>query len=122
VSDELRVEFKLAIARRPAPKPRPEPGAKTERLRVDRAARRARNLALAHYIDHLIRSGEVADLAAVARVCGVSRARVSAVVGLLGMDAAEKERLSSPSSLDQDCPVSTIPSTACRAVTTAKPS
>jgi hypothetical protein len=53
--------------------------------------RKARNLALAYYIDSLVRSGEVADLAAVARMCGVSRARVSKVVGLLGMAGAEKE-------------------------------
>jgi hypothetical protein len=84
------VEFKLAIARRPGPKPKPEPGVKIERLRVDRAARRARNLALAYWIDGLVRSGQVADLAAVARMCGVSRARVSAVVGLLGV-AGEKQ-------------------------------
>jgi hypothetical protein len=89
VSEELRVEFKLAIARRPGPKPKPEPGVKIERLRVDRAARRARNLALAYWIDGLVRSGEVEDLAAVARMCGVSRARVSAVVGLLGMMESE---------------------------------
>ena len=55
MSEELRVEFKMAIARRPEPKPKPEPGVKAERLRVDRAARRARNLALAYYIDGLVR-------------------------------------------------------------------
>jgi hypothetical protein len=90
VSEELRVEFKLAIARRPEPKPVPEPGVKTERLRVDRAARRVRNLALAYWIDGLVRSGEVADLAAVARMCGVSRARLSSVTSLLGLPAAEQ--------------------------------
>jgi hypothetical protein len=92
VSEELRVEFKLAIARRPAPKPVPKPGVKAERLRVDRAARRARNLALAHYIDSLIRSGEVEDLAAVARMCGVSRARVSKVIGTMGIAGVEQEQ------------------------------
>jgi hypothetical protein len=68
VSQEpLRVEFRVDLGhRRPAPKP--ESGAKAERQRVDRAARRARNLALAYWIDHLIRSGEVTDLAAVARM------------------------------------------------------
>jgi hypothetical protein len=93
VSQEpLRVEFRVDLGhRRPAPKP--ESGAKAERQRVDRAARRARNLALAYWIDHLIRSGEVTDLAAVARMCSVSRARVSAVVGLLGLAAPEQERL-----------------------------
>jgi hypothetical protein len=88
----LTVEFKLALPRRPEPKPVPEPGVKAERLRVDRAERRARHLALAYWIDGLIRSGEVEDLAGVARMCGVSRARVSAVVGLLGMAEADQER------------------------------
>jgi hypothetical protein len=96
VSEELRVEFKLAIARRPEPKPVPEPGVKTERLRVDRAARRARQLALAHYVDSLVRSGEIEDLAAVARLCGISRARISKLISLLGAPAAEHERLLGP--------------------------
>ncbi len=91
MSQELRVEFKMAVAgRRPAPKPEADPTTRTERRRVDRAARRARNLALAYHIDGLVRSGEVADLAAVARLCGVSRARVSKVVGLLGMAGVEQ--------------------------------
>lgn len=89
----LTVEFKLAISRRPEPKPVPEPGVKVERLRLDRAARRTRNLALAYWIDGLVRSGEVADLAGVARMCGVSRARVSKVFSLLGMAGAERERV-----------------------------
>ncbi len=66
MSDELRVEFKVPTGRRRAP--RSEPGAKAERQRVDRAARHARNLALAYWIDSLIRSGQVKSLAAVARM------------------------------------------------------
>jgi hypothetical protein len=93
VNDEaLTVEFKVRLGgRRPAPKP--APGAKAERQRQDRAARRARNLALAYWIDGLIRSGEVADLAAVARLCGVSRARVSKLMGMLEMVATGQECL-----------------------------
>jgi len=93
VSQEpLRVEFRVELGnRRPAPKP--APGAKAERLREDRAARKARNLALAHHIDGLIRNGEVADLATMARMCGVSRARVSKVAGLLGIPHSEQEQL-----------------------------
>ena len=59
---------------------------------MDWAARRVRNLALAYWIDHLIRSGEVADLAVVARMCRVSRARVTAVAALLGTAEAQRER------------------------------
>lgn len=100
MADEaLRVEFKVQLAgRRPAPKA--EPGAKAERQREDRAARRARNLALAYHIDHLIQSGEVADLAAVARLCGVSRARVTAIAGLRRIASAEHEQI-----LLAPCPV-----------------
>lgn len=96
MSEDLRVEFSVAVARRRASKPAPEAGAKAERLRVDRAARRARNLALAYWIDGLVRSGEVEDLAGVARMCGVSRARVGALMSLLGAPAAEQERLLGP--------------------------
>ncbi len=87
--DALMVEFKVRIG-----KQRPEPAAalvdRAERQRVDRAARRARKLALAHWIDHLIRSGEVADLAAAARMCGVSRARITTTVGMLDMSIADQ--------------------------------
>lgn len=79
----LRVELRVKLGNQRAV-PKPEPGAKDERQKMNRAARRARNLALAYWIDGLIRSGEVADLAAVARLCGVSRARVSAVACCIG--------------------------------------
>ena len=85
----LSVEFRLATAK-PTPKPKPLPGEKAERLRQQRAARRARNLALAYYIDSLIRSGQVADLASVARMCGVSRARVSKVATMLRVAVGEQ--------------------------------
>ena len=85
----LTVEFRLPPTKTT---PKPLPGEKAERLRQERAARKARNLALALYIDSLIRSGEVADLAAVARMCGVSRARISKLLSLLGVPAAAQER------------------------------
>jgi len=90
VSNELRVEFKVAVGKHRA---KPKPPNRADRQRQDGAARRARNLALAYWIDGLVRSGEAADLAAVARMCGVSRARVSAVVGMLGMMVAEQRRV-----------------------------
>lgn len=94
MSQGLRVEFMMVVAgRRPAPKPKADPVVKAERKWQDRAARRARNLALAYWIDSLVRSGEVADLAAVARLCGVSRARVSKVTSLMALPAVEQERL-----------------------------
>ena len=90
--EALRVEFKVQLAGR-RPEPKAAPGAKRERQRQDRAARQARNLALAYWIDGLIRSGEVADLAAVARLCKVSRARVTAVAALLALAGAEQGRI-----------------------------
>lgn len=88
--DALRVEFKVNLGgRRPARKP--APGAKAARQRQDRAARKARNLALAYWIDGLVHSGEVPDLASVAGMCGVSRARVSKVMDMLGLEISEQE-------------------------------
>lgn len=93
MSDEaIRVEFKLPPTRK-EPAPRPEPGARAERWRREREARRARQLALAYHIDHLIRSGAVPDLATVARMCGVSRARVSQLEGLTAMTLRGHEQL-----------------------------
>lgn len=66
---------------------------RAERQRQDRAKRKARNLALAYWIEHQVRSGQVANLAAVAEMCGVSRARVTAVSALLGADGTERERV-----------------------------
>lgn len=48
-----------------------------------RIPRVARLLALAHRIDGMIRSGELKDLAHAAKVCGLTRARVTQVCNLL---------------------------------------
>ncbi len=93
--EPLRVESRVDLGKR-LTAPKPELRAKAERQRRDRAARRAQNLALAYWIDGRIRSGEVADLAAVARMCGVSRARVTAVTGLLAAAPSRHERLLVP--------------------------
>ena len=52
--------------------------------------RQLRWLALALHIEDLVQNGKVANLAAVARMCGVSRARVSMVVGMLGLPISEQ--------------------------------
>lgn len=74
----------------------PTPGTRARRQRVVRAARRSRNLALAYWTDGLVRSGEVADLAAVARMCGVSRAGALRIVALLGIPTADQMYLIRP--------------------------
>lgn len=86
----LTVEFRLRPTKTSLA-PKPPAGFKAERQRQERAARRARNLALAYYIDGLFRSGEVADLAAVARMCGVSRARISKIMLWPGKRRLEQE-------------------------------
>lgn len=45
--------------------------------------KQARQLALAYHIEALIASGEVKDIAHVARVAGVSRARVSQLLDMM---------------------------------------
>lgn len=92
----LTVEFPLPPTQTP-PSPKPPPGAKAERQRQERAARKARNLALAYWIDSLIRSGEAEDLAAVAHMCGVSRSRVSQVMEMLGIRSKAQGRFLSGS-------------------------
>ena len=77
----LTVEFRLPPAKTT---PKPLPGAKAERLRQERAARKARNLGLGHWIDGLIRAGEAENLSAVASLCGVSKAAVTKVIELQG--------------------------------------
>ncbi|HOX27272.1 MAG TPA: hypothetical protein PLL30_16255 [Candidatus Krumholzibacteria bacterium] len=76
---ELNVDLRPA---RPvaAEKPVVDPEIRAEALRRDREERWLQRIALARVIDAGIASGTFADLASVARRCGVSRARVSRVV------------------------------------------
>ncbi len=85
----LTVEFALPTGT--SRRPKPQPGEKADRQLQDRAARKARNLSLAYWIDGLVRSGQVEDLASLARLSGVSRARVSKVLGALGTPLHEQE-------------------------------
>ncbi|MGE0193805.1 MAG: hypothetical protein AB7T63_17405 [Planctomycetota bacterium] len=68
---EVTVSVRL---RAQAPEPEPPP---------ERIPRAARVLALAHKWRALIRSGSVKDQAELARLVGVSRARITQVMGLL---------------------------------------
>ena len=49
---------------------------------VGRVPRIARLLALAHKIDGMILAGEIEDLASAARLCGLTRARVTQIMNL----------------------------------------
>ena len=85
MSTPLTVEFDLHVDRRghgarkvlreaPAPAPAPK-----------RVPRVTKLLALAHRFEAMVRNGEVKDYAQLARLGGVTRARVSQVVSLLNL-------------------------------------
>ena len=57
------------------------------------ASRIARMLALAFHIDRLIESGEIENYAAAARLLGVSRARLTQIMGLLGLAPVIQEAI-----------------------------
>ncbi|MGE0229080.1 MAG: hypothetical protein AB7U23_11295 [Dehalococcoidia bacterium] len=79
--NEVTVNVRL---RPDTPEPEPPP---------ERIPRAARVLALAHKWRALIRSGAVKDQAELARLVGVSRARVTQVMGLLWLAPEIQEEL-----------------------------
>ncbi len=54
-------------------------------------SRAARQLALAYWIERKVEVGELDDYAHAARVLGITRARVSQLMNLLGLSAAVQE-------------------------------
>ncbi len=69
----MKVAFRTARRREPAPPPAPKPVGPTPI---------ARRIALAHHIETLIDAGELSDYADAARRLGLSRARVTQVCDL----------------------------------------
>ena len=90
MTDESIIHFKTAKAgskklrsgMKPVPAPIP-----------DRVPRIARLMALAIHFDGLIRSGVVRDYADIARLGGVTRARVTQIMNLLNLAPEIQERL-----------------------------
>ena len=74
----MRVEMKVDLAARNRST---QPKADAPVRRRPKAEGRLRWLALALHIEELIQSSQASSLAEVARICGVSRARVSQVFG-----------------------------------------
>lgn len=72
---------------------RPRPTTIPDAEPVGRVPRVARLLALAHRIDGMIRVGEIEDLATAARLCGVTRARMTQIVNLLLLAPAIQEAI-----------------------------
>ena len=95
MSNPLTIETHVRFRERPgsrrhvattAPEPAPEPP-------PEKIPRLARLMALAIHFDRLIRDGTVRNYAELARLGGVSRARITQIMGLLDLPAAEQERL-----------------------------
>jgi len=70
---------------------RPEPRAERPRVSRTRAERLARQLALAHWIERAVESGQVASYGEVARALGLTESRITQVTALLGLSPAVQE-------------------------------
>ncbi len=85
-----QITFKIPInrpGRRPASTPKPK-------VRQPRSPDRlARQLALAHHIERLIDSGDLRDYSHAAQVLGVTRARLSQIMDLLGLAVEKQEAI-----------------------------
>ena len=71
----------------------PAPEAPVVHVEPSIADPKARQLALAYHIDALIASGEMKDIAHVARVAGVSRARISQVLDMALLEPGIQEAI-----------------------------
>ncbi len=86
MSTPMTMEFDLYIERRcRGGRKELREGAAPARRAPGRVPRVAKLLALAHRFERLVREGEFADYAAVAREGHVTRARLSQIVGLLNL-------------------------------------
>ncbi len=82
--------FSLPLPTRQSRKPPAPPPPKPANRPSDRLARQ---LALAHHLERLIERGVLRDYADAARVLGLTRARVSQIMDLLGMAVERQEEL-----------------------------
>jgi len=94
MSKPLTIETKVRFRRQPwskghvattAPEPAAPPPEKIPRI--------ARLMALAIHFDGLIRNGTVKNYAELARLGGVSRARITQIMDLLNLSAEKQEEL-----------------------------
>ncbi len=58
-----------------------------------RVSRAARMLALAHYVERLVESGELRSYSEAARKLGVTRARISQIIDLINLPPAVQEQI-----------------------------
>lgn len=86
----ITIERKVRFGRRPKDQPAQPPGAAVDTPRVPRVARL---MALAIRFDVLIRTGQVADYAELARLGHVTRARLTQIMNLLNLAPDIQEAL-----------------------------
>lgn len=79
-----RAEMASVKAKQPPPPPAPRPTS---------AARLACQLALAHWIERAVESGQIAYYGDVARLLGLSESRITQITSLLGLSPAVQERV-----------------------------
>ena len=80
----MKLKYKAALKRRAESRPRTK--------RVDApVSRAARMLALAHYVESLIESGQLHGYADAARQLGITRARMSQIMNLLNLSPRMQE-------------------------------
>lgn len=85
----LEVKRKIPKRRRPPSATKLPPLPKQPRPKL---SRQARLLALAYLFEDMLHRGEVQSMAELARICRVSRARVSQIMGLLNLDPERQLR------------------------------
>ena len=88
------IRAKFRPARAVVATSRPEARAPGERpLRRTNAARLARQLALAHWIERAVEAGQVASYGEVARVLGLTESRITQITALVGLSPKVQERV-----------------------------
>jgi len=70
-----------------------KPSPRRRALKPGQVCRAARLLAMVHYVERLIESGELRDYSAAARILGVTRGRLTQVMNLLGLSPGIQEEI-----------------------------
>ena len=90
----MRVEFQVDLGtRRLKQMPLEETMLPAQQPRRTRSQRLARQIALAHHFDYLLRSGQAGNLAELSQMTGVSRARISQIADLMLLAPVIVDRL-----------------------------
>jgi hypothetical protein len=108
---KFKVKFGKTQHRQTSPKPVPgfaatedssTPAPERNTAQPRRVSRTARLLALAYYVERQIDAGAIKDYAEAARILGMSRARMSQVMALLGLPTRVREAILSGEMADSE--------------------